>query len=280
MARGTQTKKNTGIYKKTGNTRTRGGKRYTMSTGTKFKSRTSGAIQKFTKRSTRSETKTLDTTFAAAYVTPYVPDLLLPTMLPTGNSNVNIQILNPIQQGAGISQRIGHKVSLKSVKLQMNFEPVGSVVMGNIQHVRVMLVYDHDCNGAYPAINLILANSGQANQIANGTYFDNLNPNFFERMVVLMDRKYTLPQIGTVGGQITAETTFATNAETFIIDEFVNLKSLECIYGNQNGASTASPLTVAYIQTGALYLLVYGDVANTATAWALTGTTRLRFDDN
>jgi len=247
------------------------------------KQMSSGAISKFTKRSNSGEEiKTLDLNFSGAYNATYTADTQPQQTLNCSSSTQTIQALNLIQQGAGISQRIGHKVSLKSLRLRFNIlskpSAVSTVLSGS---VRVLVIYDRNPEGTYPATNAILSNSVQSNQITNGTYLDNLNPNFFDRMVILMDKWISLPPLNT-GGLTNEYYVGPTETCNFhVIDEYINLKSLECVYGNQsNGSATTNPLTIAYIQTGALYIMALGDMSEANTSYSLAGTCRLRFRDN
>lgn len=217
--------------------------------------------------------------FTGAYNAVYTPDLQPCQVLNTNNGTACVQGLNMVQQGPGISQRIGHKVSLKSVRLRMGMRLDNAVAQPVNTKVRVMLLYDRSPSiasgaGAYKAMNNILGESLQANTIGSGTATSNLNPNYFDQIVVLMDKYITLTPFDNA--PITAtEITGPTDQTPFVIDEFIRLKDLETIY---NG--TANPLTIANITTGALLLATYGDTAAAAQPWTIFGSTRLRFRDN
>lgn len=239
------------------------------------------AIRKFTKRAgPGEEVKTLDLLFTGAYAAVYTPDAVPLQQLNTNNGTACVQALNLVQQGPGTSQRIGHKVSLKSLRLFLNIKNSNPIGQDGMTYVRVMVLYDHNPDGVYIATNQILSNITQANVVQNGQYTDSLNPNFFERMVVLMDKFICLPPYDATG-DTHAYLTGPTYENTFLINEYVNLKNLETIYGNtSNGLATANPMTIAYVQTGALYILTLGDTAAGSQPWTLTGSARLRFRDN
>lgn len=241
--------------------------------------RPQGAIAKFTHRPNQIEVKTLDMLFTGASAAVYTPDTVPLQVLNCSTNTTCIQALNLIQQGPGTSQRIGHKVSLKSVRIRLN-SFLGNVnVLPSVSHVRVMVVYDHNPDGVYIATNQILSNITQANVVQNGQYTDSLNPNFFERMVILMDKFITLVPVQT-GAVSTTSLTGPSDQTPFVIDEFVNLKNLETVFGNTvNGLQTANPMTIAYIQTGALYILTLGDTGG-GQCWNWQGSARLRFRDN
>lgn len=222
------------------------------------------------------ETKTCDFQFTGAYVAGgvYTPDTQPFQQLLTNSGTACVQAVNLCQQGTGISQRDGNKISMKSLRIRLALAVVNGVVNGGTSNVRVALIYDRQPNAAYIASNAIFGESLQANTIGTGTMFSNLNPNFFERFRVLMDKQITLPpfdngMIGSTG--LTGPTT----DETFKIDEFIPLKDLETLY---NG--TANPMTIAQITTGALLLVVFGDNADATAPYGYKGTVRLRFHDN
>lgn len=242
--------------------------------------RMSGAMAKFTKRAgPGEEIKTLDLLFTGAAAAGYTPDTVPLQQLNMSTNTTSVQALNLVQQGPGTSQRIGHKISMKSARLRLTISSNGNT-NASIQNGRVLVVYDHNPDGAYVATNQILSNITQANVVQNGIFTDSLNPNFYERMVVLMDKFITLPPFET-GAINTTDLTGVTSESSFHIDEFVKLKDLETIYGNTaNGLATANPMTIAYIQTGALYIIGYGDTAAGGSPWALNGSVRLRFRDN
>lgn len=235
-----------------------------------------GAIAKYTSNAYRrgEEVKTLDIQFTGAYAATYTVDTQPCQILNLNNGTACVQSLNLIQQGAGISQRIGNKVSLKSLRLRLRL--INNTVSTNaiISHARVMVLYDRNPNGAYVAANTILGESLQSNSIGTGTMDSNINPNFFDRFVVLMDKHLVLPPYTSTGvGNV--YTYGPSENEEMKIEEFIRLKNLECQY---NG--TANPMTIAYQNIGSLQILCFGDTASATQPWSLNGTARLRFRDN
>lgn len=220
------------------------------------------------------ETKTLDLQFTGAYADAYTADTQPRQMLNCNTGTACVQALNLCQQGTGIAQRDGNKISMKSLRLRLAMIFAKAVVQANTTNVRVLVLYDRQPNGAYPAINTILGESLQSNTIGTGTMYSNLNPNFFERFRVLMDKQITLQPFDSTAVTGTS-CTGTTDPSSFKIDEFLPLKDLETLY---NG--TANPLTIAQITTGALYIATFGDAAAANQPWAITGTARLRFHDN
>nr|WAE42732.1 MAG: capsid protein [Cressdnaviricota sp.] len=226
-----------------------------------------------------SETKTLDTLFTAAYTAgTYTPDTFPTTsyqMLPLNIGTATVQALNLCQQGTGISQRVGNKISMKSLKIRLQLQQTANTSPQTNNHNRFLIVYDRQPNTTYPASNTILSSIGGNNVLANGIYTDSLNPNLMDRYTILMDEMLVLPQWDT--GAITATSnTTSTEHREFCIDRYINLKSLVTNY-----SGSASPMTLSLISTGALYVICYGSASiNGTDSWQLYGSIRLRYHDN
>nr|WAE42450.1 MAG: capsid protein [Cressdnaviricota sp.] len=233
-----------------------------------------GVTSKYAANPNKNETKTLDLSFTGAYNAVYTPDVQPQQMLNFSTATNSIQSLDLIQQGVGISQRVGNKVCLKSLRLRMALVKTGQD-QTQLQRGRIMVLYDRNPNGAYIAANAILGASSQANVINAGTYTDNINPNLFDRFIVLMDEFITLPNISEASTITAVNVLGPAENNDYIVDRYIKLKNLECIF-----QATSNPATIANNSVGALLILTYGDAtAGTNQAWTLGGTVRLRFAD-
>lgn len=235
----------------------------------------SGAISKFSSAAYRKgeEIKTFDVRFSGAYSAgTYTVDTEPCEMTPINGTTQVVQALNLTQQGAGMCNRIGNKISLKSLRLRLFSSATGkSTAAGAAPTVRIMVIYDRNTNNSYPALNSILGYSRQDNTVQSGNFSDNINPNLMDRYVVMMDCWVELQSTAATGpGNSTAS--------GCLIDKYINLKDLETKY-----TLTSNPGVIANVAIGGLYLCVWGDplqVINTSDAWQLYGTARLRFRDN
>lgn len=233
-----------------------------------------GAIGRFASHSRRAnsdEIKTMDVPFRGAYNAVYTPDTNPAQILNLDSGTATLQAVNLCQQGVGISQRLANKIAMKSLRIRMNLTPTGNAT-ADPTYARVMLIYDRNANGTYPATNLILSDSIQNNTVTAGLFNSNLNPNLFDRYAVLMDKLLVIPC-----AQATVNLTSVTPSTEHMewdIDEFIKLKNLETQF-----SGTANPMTIAQVQTGALQILCMGSATAANTSWALFGTTRLRFRD-
>lgn len=212
------------------------------------------------------ELKTVDFQFSAAYAVPYVGDSQPFPLLNCTNATGNIQCLNLVQQGTGVSQRIGNKICMRSLRIRLRFVPAGIDDSISPYYVRLMLVYDRNPNALYAPTNTILANALQSNTLGNGTLDSSLNPTYYDRFVVLRDWYQTTPALDKEASNV---------AQNWIIDDFVNLKNLETTY-----SGTANPMTISQVSVGALHIFAISNmVAAVSDAVALAGNVRLRFHD-
>nr|WAE42125.1 MAG: capsid protein [Cressdnaviricota sp.] len=234
-----------------------------------------GVTSKFAANPNKNEIKTLDLTFTGAYNAVYTPDTQPQQVLNLNTGTGSIQALTLIQQGVGISQRVGNKVCLKSLRLRFNISQtgVGGVNANAPTRARIMVLYDRNPSGAYVATSAILGASNQGNTITPGTYSDNLDPNQFDRYIVMMDDFITLPVLNTIaaGDELSNNPTMDRD---FMIDKYIKLKNLECIY-----KATSNPAVIANESVGSLIIMTVGDTAAAGQPWCLTGTARLRFSD-
>lgn len=225
----------------------------------------------FSGKINKTQVKTVDNYFQAAIAKPYVVDIIAPTLVNIDTTGV-LQNLATIQVGTGEYNRVGNKVALKSLRIRFSITsatPTTPQLGPNV--ARLMVIYDRQPNGAYPTIANLLNLIRQDGTAVNGTCWSSINLNLLERFIVLMDKCFTLPSILSDGTEVGV---WPMNEELYMIDEFIKLKNLETVYSN-----TASPLAIAQVQVGALYLLSLGDTTQANAPYAWKGETRLRFRD-
>ena len=236
-----------------------------------YKKRTmkKGITSKYSAKKKR-EIKTVDILFVDAYVRDYIAQSF--TKIPLNDTAV-LQNLVTVQQGAGISNRIGNKIALKSLRFRAALFPTGNGAGQVIPYqTRWVIVYDRQPNGVYPLVSDIFGDITVANAIGPGDYLSSINPTNFDRFIVLCDKMISMGQVltGSSAGQgQTTETSMG-------IDEFIKLKGLETMF---KSSTAGSP--IADITTGALYLYVQADgMPSGSEDWCLDCKMRLRFYDN
>lgn len=205
---------------------------------------------------------TIDNTTPATWTNP---------VLSTTNTNGSCAVLNLIQTGTGSWNRIGRKVTLKSVRIKgfaegFIFQTATNDFNGNM--MRVVLVWDKQPSGAaIPAYDDIFSETNQSGVestvVWSQTAYDTL-----DRFRVIKDMTIPFEMENTVS---------ATNATRIVvpIDEYIKLPDLESNYSGQS-----TPMTIADINSGALYLYarsLFNVAADSTTA--LYVNCRVRYTD-
>lgn len=240
----------------------------------KYVSKKKGITARFATK-TMVETKTLDAEFTGVYAMGvYTPDTAPLQQIPF-NTGGGTQCVNLAQQGVNISQRVGNKIMMKNLQLRFQFNITGKQCSTQ-QFGRIVVLYDRQPpSSAYLPINNIFADSLQGLTVANGNPVSSmLNPSLFDRMVVLSDDMFPLQPTITTNFTATNNISY-TGKDALCYQKFIKLKGLETTF-----SGTAGPMTLAQIETGALYVLAWGTATiNTNDGWQVYGNARLRYID-
>lgn len=168
------------------------------------------------------------------------------------------------QLGSDFNQRIGRKITLKSVyiKGRVQIENAGSLsaAASVSQQCRFIILVDYQPNAAAPAVTDLLVSATPASQ---------LNLNNRDRFRILCDKEYYLDPflIPAVGSAIYMNRTGQLLKKFKVLNE-------EMIFNGTNGG------TIADITTGALYMFWIGSAAAGVNADAnFIGSTRVRYVD-
>lgn len=155
-------------------------------------------------------------------------------------------LINGVAQGTDANQRVGRKINWDSILIRLRLT-VGATPTSD--SYRIMLVVDKQANAAAATAANMLESTvfTTANNMANRA-----------RFVTLWDKKGVV----TTGGD-----------NSVVIEELYLRKKFQTIYSG-TGA------TIGDITSGALYLLVFGSLAVTATQLVATGYIRLRYLDD
>lgn len=181
-----------------------------------------------------------------------VDTALTTTIIPT---TATITLLNGIATGTDYTNRIGRKITIKSILFRATVVPNTSSNTPAGDTTRHMIIYDSQPNGAAPAIADILQNS---------SINDPLNLNNRDRFRVLFDQYVTMEAAQYAAGTLTAGSPGARQIKLY------KKCNLEQIFNNTGS-------TVASIQTGAVYYVVISGFNNQSTSlW----TSRIRFMDS
>lgn len=196
------------------------------------------------------------------------------------NSTGSIIPLNLISAGSSFFNRIGRKVEMKSLLLEINLNPVSAVRNCGADTLRILVVYDRQTNGATPAITDILQDTEQ-----NGTNTtaptSNINLNNRDRFQIIRDIRIMIP----------AMTTAATGVPTLTfpsiyqgtndwkgghVREFMKLSEMVTQF-----KADSAPAVIGDIATGGLFLITFaGNAAGAEAVAATQWNARLRYHDN
>lgn len=182
--------------------------------------------------------------------------------------------LNAISEGASFYNRIGRKISMKSIRLTYVIERYQNVTPVNVPEVlRVMLIYDRQSNGSFPSITDVLqAYKGDGNNSSAGNaVLCYLNMTNSERFSVLADQWIDIPD--------PSDSTYKSGIAGILNynnemprDRYIKLKGLETTY-------KAQPAAIGSIATGGLYLVLVSLNTPEQCNYRLRGAARLRYLD-
>lgn len=190
------------------------------------------------------------------------------------NDAAQYYLLNGLINGSGFYNRIGRKVSLKSVRVRGQIYPDNDTADGTSQYFRIIILYDKQPNQAFPPITDILATFNNAGAPTT-TAYSFLNITNSDRFVILRDTPFHISD-NALTGLYNQDANVMDYKNKGNYDEYIDLKNVETGYSN---TSTGA---IGDIQTGALYMVLYG-TAPAATAnenvYRFNFTARLRFWD-
>lgn len=167
------------------------------------------------------------------------------------DSTGSVTLLNAVGQGASTSQRIGKRISLKSVQLR------GSILSKSATKEAaavVMFVYDKRPTGSMPSMTDIL--------VSSSAYSFNNDTNSSRFRILKRTKR-----------QVIGNETDMTSAAFQDADAFLNLKGLPVTYKDVGTGA------IGDIEEGALYMVTIGDKPAGNEACELYGGVRLRYND-
>lgn len=203
--------------------------------------------------------------------------LTLSPVLATTNTNGSIFVLNLIQQGAGFWQRIGKKIYPKSVRVKGTVQAVITLADGNPRGnvLRGVLVWDKQPSGnAIPNFNDIFGTVDQTGTEAS-TFSAALAPKNTDRFKTL--KEFNIEFNSGDGGSGLA--TNFTEVKAYV-DEFYKFKKRDNF--ETQYLSTANPMTIANISSGALYMVFRAEENSNVTTFCEINpdcTAKLRYYD-
>lgn len=169
------------------------------------------------------------------------------------NTTGTILPLNLIQVGSSMFNRIGRRIEMRSVRFTARLDVLAVTRDADTDYARIAIVYDRQTNAAIPAITAVFQDTTQ-----DGTNSTNamsgVNMNNRERFVVIMDKRFGLPNTTNTAGVLT-NTYPNGDSQHIVIDEFRKMRGLTTHYG-----ADSNPAVIGDITTGALYIITLTSV--------------------
>lgn len=189
--------------------------------------------------------------------------------------------INLPSEGSAFYNRIGRKISMKSIRVKYHLLPFGGPNALDTTY-RVMIVYDRQTNGSFPqGTDIITSKPGTLN--SDSLVHGFLNMANSERFTVLMDKWHYFPSndssVGTFGGlnQSIAMTIDFTGLG--VQDRFVKLKGLETTFKASSTSGDGASGAIGDIATGGLYIVAFSTQELVDCGWHMVANTRLRYLD-
>lgn len=182
------------------------------------------------------------------------------TLIPTSSAGswTAAQFLNPVPQGAEAGQRIGRRLTQKSLLVRWTINLASTNTY--LAPFRILVVYDHSPQGALPAIADVLT---QVSSTAPINAINNLDNS--DRFIILHDE---LQPTGFNGGQGVATAASLQSGKFYVKFPGNGLESM------WTGATSTGAITA--LQTGGIFLFFISQSLQTAT---LACVTRVRYTD-
>jgi len=179
-------------------------------------------------------------------------------------------LLNGVQAGTGFFNRVGARIEMKNLHIRGQLR---QILTGIDSIARLLVVYDRQPrpDSGLPIIQDILQNRDQAGTATTASCSE-INLDNRDRFVILRDMMYHTPSATYTAGVITNPESAAGADPTWVVNEFIKLKGLGTHY-----LSTADPVTIANISTGALYAFFV--TSGTDSAHSFNVAFRLRYND-
>lgn len=188
-------------------------------------------------RQARGELKGMDTLLTLAPI---------PATLGT---NAGVAVVNLIQPGAGSFNRIGRRVTHKSLRIRCQYNAVVTLAATpnvSFGFVRMVVVFDKQpSSGAIPAFSDIFSvteqGGGESPTLLSPIRYDNTDRFRVLKDSVIEFNPGMIPPGATTGGTVQLVKT---------VDEYIKLGGRESVYSGQT-----IPQTIADISSGAIYVI-------------------------
>lgn len=189
----------------------------------------------------------------------------------TPANNYTPLMLNLIATGTSFFNRVGRKVRLRNLFVELQAFPNGTANTEPTTH-RFLVVYDRQPNGAVPSLNDVLQDvdqGGHSSGIAN-LITTHMNMNNRERFVIVMDERKILPAVAAANPFTPSAA--VSDPDCYYVKRYVALPALETHF-----KADSSPAVATDIATGSL--VFFALAPSSVEGWSYNGSIRLKYDD-
>lgn len=163
-------------------------------------------------------------------------------------------LVNGTDVGADVKQRIGRRITMKSLQLRMTISGTNNPINEYTSSVvRILVIYDRNPNGVTgtPSLNDIFDQSMITTTATGVTHYINCGKNMAnkDRFLFLLDKTYPVEQVYGIVSGLPPTPADSNHLTTKVIQKnfYINLKNLNVSY---NGIGS----TLSNITEGALYV--------------------------
>jgi len=186
------------------------------------------------------------------------------------NSTGSIYAVNLVQVGSSMFNRVGRRIQMKSIRLRYQIEPIIQVRTSSLDVGKIAVVYDKQCNGAYPTLADVYQDTEQSGT-NSATSISGLNMNNRDRFITIIENTPTISSCTNTGGIITNP--FPQDITPLYQDEYRKLNLTTHYRADSN------PAVVGDISNGALYLITYANLASGTENFRVNWNCRLKYID-
>jgi len=194
----------------------------------------------------------------------------LGAVVATVNTNALVFPVNLTQVGADYFQRIGRKIKCKSLRLygtvSHRYFPTVTAQNTTMSSMRIIVVWDNQPGGVAPTFDTIFGVTSPSGT-ETAFLFDKLRPDNMNRFKILRDMVIDA-QLGAINS--TGTENYTTTRYSF--DEYLKLGGKTTSY-----SATATPPTIAQLNTGGLYVIFRATANDSSNQWAIDTTSNARF---
>lgn len=192
------------------------------------------------------------------------------------DSTGSVVLLNGSVPGVQSYQRIGRRVTCKSITIRLGIHPTALGPAGGyaFDFARILVVYDRQTNGALPLYSDVLQDTLTAGGLAN-TALSNVNINNTKRFRILRDinRVFGPFANAAAGGASVAGAQWCQDWQPMSHKLYIKLPNLTTEFN----AGVAG--TVADVSTGGIFLVFLGMAGAGVNSFACRWASRVRFCD-